>query len=99
MGPTASGFVPYYSANGIRTRVWALRGPRPSPLDDSAVRVESDDTSSRPGRNRTCNPRFWRPVLYQLSYGPKRSGGMAVRRKEKPGFDPTRSHSIRFFLP
>src|SRR5712692_4851926 len=24
----------------------------------------------RPGRNRTCNPRFWRPVLYQLSYGP-----------------------------
>src|SRR2546423_8423904 len=25
------------SANGIRTRVWALRGPRPSPLDDSAV--------------------------------------------------------------
>jgi hypothetical protein len=26
-----------YSANGIRTRVWALRGPRPSPLDDSAL--------------------------------------------------------------
>src|SRR4051812_6781884 len=26
-----------YSANGIRTRVWALRGPRPSPLDDSAA--------------------------------------------------------------
>src|SRR6266704_4617110 len=26
---------------------------------------------NRPGRNRTCNPRFWRPVLYQLSYGPK----------------------------
>ena len=25
-----------HSANGIRTRVWALRGPRPSPLDDSA---------------------------------------------------------------
>ena len=25
------------SANGIRTRVWALRGPRPSPLDDSAM--------------------------------------------------------------
>ena len=25
------------SANGIRTRVWALRGPRPSPLDDSAA--------------------------------------------------------------
>src|SRR5438270_9652301 len=26
----------HHSANGIRTRVWALRGPRPSPLDDSA---------------------------------------------------------------
>jgi hypothetical protein len=24
---------------------------------------------STPGRTRTCNPRFWRPVLYQLSYG------------------------------
>jgi hypothetical protein len=43
MGP-----VPFYSANGIRTRVWALRGPRPSPLDDSAVvnesRVESRES-------------------------------------------------------
>src|SRR6267378_3299155 len=27
--------------------------------------------TNRPGRNRTCNPRFWRPVLYQLSYGPR----------------------------
>src|SRR5439155_142561 len=27
-------------------------------------------SENRPGRNRTCNPRFWRPVLYQLSYGP-----------------------------
>ena len=26
--------------------------------------------ANRPGRTRTCNPRFWRPVLYQLSYGP-----------------------------
>ena len=22
--------------------------------------------SGRPGRTRTCNPRFWRPVLYQI---------------------------------
>jgi hypothetical protein len=29
---------------------------------------------SRPGRTRTCNPRFWRPVLYQLSYGPRTLG-------------------------
>lgn len=24
----------------------------------------------RRGRDRTCDPRFWRPVLYQLSYAP-----------------------------
>ena len=31
----------------------------------------------RSERNRTPNPRFWRPVLYQLSYTPKktRKGG------------------------
>ena len=26
---------------------------------------------SRGGRTRTCNPRFWRPVLCQLSYAPR----------------------------
>ena len=97
MGP----IDPHHSANGIRTRVWALRGPRPSPLDDSAVpttnsklhcdlRINLDEfqtalrsanqlrsastrsskSSYRPGGNRTPNRRFWRPVLYQLSYGP-----------------------------
>src|SRR5438270_5260721 len=67
-----------YSANGIRTRVWALRGPRPSPLDDSAATIRPVHRASiyfkqpdRPGGNRTPNRRFWRPVLYQLSYGPR----------------------------
>jgi hypothetical protein len=68
------------SANGIRTRVWALRGPRPSPLDDSAKK------NSRPGRNRTCNPRFWRPVLYQLSYGPRRAAGLMGSGAVTPPF-------------
>src|SRR6266404_4360005 len=36
------------SANGIRTRVWALRGPRPSPLDDSAATT----TTFHYGRSR-----------------------------------------------
>src|SRR3954464_8050493 len=63
------------SANGIRTRVWALRGPRPSPLDDSAkdyceLLTNCELSCYRPGGNRTPNRRFWRPVLYQLSYGP-----------------------------
>src|SRR5687768_9747957 len=29
-----------------------------------------DLSPNRPGGNRTPNRRFWRPVLYQLSYGP-----------------------------
>ena len=29
--------------------------------------------ANRPGGNRTPNRRFWRPVLYQLSYGPTTS--------------------------
>src|SRR5438876_1184031 len=29
-------------------------------------------TANRGGRTRTCNPRFWRPVLCQLSYAPRR---------------------------
>src|SRR2546423_8090178 len=66
--------------NGIRPRVGALRGPRPSPLDDSAATHTSGPErpptnapsifNHRPGGNRTPNRRFWRPVLYQLSYGP-----------------------------
>src|SRR5581483_7227984 len=29
------------------------------------------NSAGRSGRARTCDPRFWRPVLYQLSYTPK----------------------------
>jgi hypothetical protein len=29
------------------------------------------DLTGRSGEARTPNPRFWRPVLYQLSYTPK----------------------------
>src|SRR6267142_1745729 len=36
----------------------------------TGLRAERQRLRNRPGRNRTCNPRFWRPVLYQLSYGP-----------------------------
>ena len=54
--------------DGIRTRDLFLTkevlyrlsyvsGPRAAPL-----------SSSRSGGNRTPNRRFWRPVLYQLSY-------------------------------
>jgi hypothetical protein len=30
--------------------------------------------SDRGDRTRTCNPRFWRPVLCQLSYAPRFEG-------------------------
>src|SRR4029453_10892424 len=48
------------------------------------------DSRTRPGGNRTPNRRFWRPVLYQLSYGPStdraatRPGPLGARRPE-PG--------------
>ncbi len=32
--------------------------------------VQPDTLRNRPGGTRTPNRRFWRPVLYQLSYGP-----------------------------
>ena len=35
----------------------------------------------RGGRTRTCNPRFWRPVLCQLSYAPGQVPGLSVDGK------------------
>ena len=60
-----------HTPTGNRTPVSALRTPRPRPLDD---RGDSNSVRHRPGRTRTCNPRFWRPVLYHLSYGPRWPG-------------------------
>ena len=37
---------------------------------DPAQRLESTAYGGRGGRARTCDNRFWRPVLYQLSYTP-----------------------------
>src|SRR5687767_703922 len=51
---------------GSRTPVAALRTQNPRPLDDGGLLVHTC------GGNRTPNRRFWRPVLYQLSYA--RSG-------------------------
>src|SRR5262249_50787876 len=38
--------------------------------------------SNRGGATRTLNRRFWRPVLYQLSYTPPSSGQWLVVSKE-----------------
>jgi hypothetical protein len=40
---------------------------------------------SRGGRTRTCNPRFWRPVLCQLSYAPRGCEGQCIRARSKVG--------------
>src|ERR1700692_2853863 len=34
---------------------------------------EINQLAGKSGRARTCDPRFWRPVLYQLSYTPVRT--------------------------
>jgi hypothetical protein len=49
------------------------------------------DTS---GRTRTSNRRFWRPVLYQLSYGrPSRESGPVTALPAGPGRPSFRTHS------
>ena len=56
-------------------------------------------------RNRTCDLRFWRPPLYQLSYSPKlkKSLDFPVERVLSLGFAELLllkpSRSISFFLP
>src|SRR5204863_6574353 len=63
---------------------WARRAAGTGPWARAAVaqrraaRLVQIRVFNRPGRNRTCNPRFWRPVLYQLSYGPTLPDGRTV---------------------
>ena len=45
----------------------------------------------RPGGSRTPSPRFWRPVLYQLSYWPMNNDRDSRRSP--------RSRSLRFLVP
>src|SRR5690606_30366635 len=48
------------------TRAGALPATLPAPVPCALLRSQT----GRPRGNRTPNPRFWRPVLYQLSYWP-----------------------------
>src|SRR5882757_2530807 len=45
--------------------------------------VKINGLAGRSGRARTCDPRFWRPVLYQLSYTPVRPCVAADLRRFK----------------
>src|SRR5438105_15773453 len=40
--------------------------------------------SGRGGATRTPDPRFWRPLLYQLSYTPVPVGATSIRRLRPP---------------
>src|SRR5438552_2826406 len=42
----------------------------------------------RGGRTRTCNPRFWRPVLCQLSYAPRFEARIVSARFRAPAVAP-----------
>ena len=59
-----------------------------------ACKQERQRRRNRPGRNRTCNPRFWRPVLYQLSYGPRNRRGRKLQNRWLPWKD--RRSGLRF---
>src|SRR6266851_3914794 len=72
--------------------------------------VEIKGLAGRSGRARTCDPRFWRPVLYQLSYTPAEdpasppiravsSIGNAPFARAKPSNAPDRSAGNALFKP
>src|SRR2546427_908109 len=55
-----------------------------SAMHQPTVKLLTACPTNRPGRNRTCNPRFWRPVLYQLSYGPRNCCRWKLQKPERP---------------
>ena len=59
-----------YCGRGQRSRYRELRGLRMPSESAGTGSVEIKGLAGRSGRARTCDPRFWRPVLYQLSYTP-----------------------------
>src|SRR4030088_965151 len=61
-GPAAGGG--YVLRVGLKVKARGTAGPS-NPPERTATGL-----AGRSGRARTCAPRFWRPVLYQLSYTP-----------------------------
>src|SRR5262249_1677473 len=58
--------------------------------------------AGRSGRARTCDPRFWRPVLYQLSYTPTNPASPRVRAAFKHRGRPDckgEAQGERLFMP
>jgi hypothetical protein len=60
---------------------WRERTAVPNRLLSPTIRLRQ---ANRAGRTRTCNPRFWRPVLCQLSYGPSPWTGHCTGVNRRP---------------
>src|SRR5438128_12115394 len=59
---------------------WLTPALRPlKPFIQAKNRPLAGSSEHRGGRTRTCNPRFWRPVLCQLSYAPRFERGLYPR--------------------
>src|SRR3979411_1002540 len=67
-GPAAGGG--YVLRAGPKVKVWGTKGQGSGSNVPEFGSVEINGLAGRSGRARTCDPRFWRPVLYQLSYTP-----------------------------
>lgn len=57
-----------HSVRWTGVKRWALLHPELSRPDAPLLRGPFIGHASTPGRVRTCNMRFWRPLLYRLSY-------------------------------
>src|SRR3981081_4317055 len=66
-GPAAGGG--YVLRAGPKVKVAGIACQNRSQIVRIGMRTIKD-LAGRSGRARTCDPRFWRPVLYQLSYTP-----------------------------
>ena len=69
-GPAAGGAV--YFGRGRRSSQGEPTGRR---MTVPVRQISKAGKTGRGGRARTCDTRFWRPVLYQLSYTPKARRG------------------------
>ena len=73
-------FLPHL-ANELGRQVFAIVNAHYFLLIGSAAFGGGRRADGRSGGARILNPRFWRPVLYQLSYTPRRPSARTARTK------------------
>src|SRR5438477_1995656 len=87
--------MPYFAT--LTSYVPSYRPPSRLANRSSRTRWQAGAKVGRPGGNRTPNPRFWRPVLCQLSYWPLLEARYASLRAHLAAF--TRSAHWRRSVP